>query len=259
MPGGRSRPAGSRLRRARGPAGPATFSLFLLPFCLRECARCSRPSFVSARRKNRGAETLVPSDKTANAVSPRSMPTSRPTAGKRCASAAGPVFAANDAKYRPAASLITVTLDGSPGSGRDHRTATSPIFGSRSRPSGKTLNRAMAVNRIACRRSLRDRNRGGPARWDFRSPLSGAKKFRWAAFRSASACWSTTADTSPSHCRCGVFLAAVSRADSSASVTYGRPASRACCRARSPSLNTTRAQPNAFPNAARCRGHGSRR
>ena len=154
------------------------FSLFLLPFCLRECARCNRPSLASARRKNRGALTLVPSDKTANAASPRSMPTSRPEWGKRCASAAGSVWTTNEAKYRPAASLITVTLDGSPGSGRDHRTTTSPIFGSRSRPFGKILNRALAVKRIACRRSLRDRNRGGPARWDFRSPLSEAKKFR---------------------------------------------------------------------------------
>ena len=40
------------------------FSLFLLPLCLRECARCSRLSFFSARRKNRGALILVPSDST---------------------------------------------------------------------------------------------------------------------------------------------------------------------------------------------------
>ena len=73
---------------------------------------------------------------------------------------------------------MTVTLDGAAGSGRDHRTATSPTFGSRSRPFGKILNRALAVNRTACRRSLRDRNRGGPTRPDFRSPLSEAKKFR---------------------------------------------------------------------------------
>ena len=73
---------------------------------------------------------------------------------------------------------MTVTLDGSPGSGRDHRTATSPIFGSRSRPFGKTVNRALAVNRIACRRSLRDRNFGGDIFGPFRSPLREAKKFR---------------------------------------------------------------------------------
>ena len=65
-------------------------------------------------------------------------------------------------------------------------------------------------------------------------------------FRSASACWSTTADTSVSHCRSDVFFAAVSRADNSLSVRYGRPARYASCRARSPSLNTTRAQPNAL-------------
>ena len=106
------------------------------------------------------------------------MPTSRPAGGKRCASAAGSVWTTNEAKYRPAASRMTVTLDGWPGSGRDHRTATSPIFGSRSRPPGSTVNRALAVNRIACRRSLRDRNRGGPTRWDLRSPFSEAKKFR---------------------------------------------------------------------------------
>jgi len=145
---------------------------------LRECARCSRLIFFSARRKNRGAQTLVPSDKTANAVSPRSMPTSGPASGKRPASAAGSVSTTNDAKYRPAASLITVTLDGAHGSGRDHRTGTSPIFGSRSRPFGKIVNRALAVNRTACRRSLRDRNRGGPTRGDFRSRFSEAKKFR---------------------------------------------------------------------------------
>jgi len=73
---------------------------------------------------------------------------------------------------------MTVTLDGWPGSGRDHRTGTSPIFGSRSRPPGSTVNRALAVNRIACRRSLRDRNRGGPTRGPFRSLFNEAKKFR---------------------------------------------------------------------------------
>ena len=66
-------------------------------------------------------------------------------------SAAGPVSTTNEAKYRPAESLITVTLDGSDGNGRDHRTGTSPTFGSRSFPFGSTRKRALAVNRIACR------------------------------------------------------------------------------------------------------------
>jgi hypothetical protein len=49
--------------------------------------------------------------------------------------------------------LITVTLDGADGSARDHRMGTSPIFGNRSFPVGSTWNRALAVNRIVCRRS----------------------------------------------------------------------------------------------------------
>jgi hypothetical protein len=60
------------------------------------------------------------------------------------------VFTTKLAKYRPAASLITVTLDGSAGSGLDQRTGISPIFGRRSLPGGVILNRALAVNRIAC-------------------------------------------------------------------------------------------------------------
>jgi hypothetical protein len=50
------------------------------------------------------------------------------------------------------------------------------------------LNRALAVNLTACRLSLRDRNRGGPTFGPFRFPVTEAKKFRYAAFRSASAC-----------------------------------------------------------------------
>ena len=57
------------------------------------------------------------------------------------------------AKYRPAASRITVTDDGSEGRSRDQRTLMSPIFGNRSWPPGRILNRALAVNLIACRPS----------------------------------------------------------------------------------------------------------
>src|SRR6266567_3374032 len=100
-----------------------------------------------------------------------------------------------EAKNRPAASRITVTELGAAGSGRDHRTSTSPTFGSRSRPLGRTLNRALAVNLIACLLSFRDRNRGGATLAPFRVPDTLVKKFRYAAFRSARACCSTTADT----------------------------------------------------------------
>ena len=82
------------------------------------------------------------------------------------------------AKYRPAASMMTVTLDGADGRSRDQRTGTSPIFGRRSFPPGSTRNRALAVNRIVCLRSLRDLNRGGWFFGPFRFPVTDAKKFR---------------------------------------------------------------------------------
>lgn len=146
---------------------------------------------------------------------------------------------------------MIATDDGSDGRLRDQRTATSPIFGRRSRPLSSTLNREFFVNRIACRLSLRDRNRGGATLRPLRLPVIEAKKLRYAVFRSARACCSTTADTSPSHARSGVVLACVMiRFDSSASETYGKPCSRASCRRRSPSLNTTRAHPNALASEA---------
>jgi hypothetical protein len=40
------------------------------------------------------------------------------------------------------------------------------------------LNRALAVKRIACRRSLRDRNCGGAICGPFRFVVAEAKKFR---------------------------------------------------------------------------------
>jgi hypothetical protein len=127
--------------------------------------------FFSARRRNFGAAIFRPSDKTAKCDSPRSMPTVEPAEGR----AAAVVSMTKLAKYRPAESMITVTLDGSDGKGRDQRTGTSPIFGSRSFPLGSTLNRALAVNRTACRWFLRDRNRGLATFGPLRFPLSEAK------------------------------------------------------------------------------------
>ena len=43
-----------------------------------------------------------------------------------------------------------------------------------------TLNRALAVNRIACRLSLRDRNLGGATLRPLRLPVIEAKKLRYA-------------------------------------------------------------------------------
>src|SRR5699024_7718693 len=109
--------------------------------------------------------------------------------------ASSPVSMTNEAKYRPAASLTTVTVDGSEGSFRDHLTGTSPILGSRSLPPVVIRQFALAVKRIACRLSLRDLSLGGPTLG--RLPLRPAKKFRQAVSRSRRDCRSTTADPSP--------------------------------------------------------------
>ena len=63
-------PPGRRPWRARGRPSPAPSPCSCCPCCLRESARCNRLSFFSARRRNRGARDFVPSDSTANAVSP---------------------------------------------------------------------------------------------------------------------------------------------------------------------------------------------
>ena len=89
-----------------------------------------------------------------------------------------------------------------------------------------------------------------------RFPRTEAKKFRYAAFKSASACCSATDDTSVSQARSGLAFAAVSRADITASLMYGSPAAQASCRARSASLNTTRAHPNTLASACICPGDG---
>ena len=73
-------------------------------------------------------------------------------------------------------SLMTVTNDGRGGSGRDQRTGTSPILGRSSFALASTLNRVLAVNRMACRRSLRDRNRGRPTFGPFHLPGTEAKE-----------------------------------------------------------------------------------
>jgi len=115
-----------------------------------------------------------------------------------------------------------------------------------------TLNRLFLVNRMACRLSLRDRKRGGATLRPLRLPVTEAKKLRYATFRSARACCSTTLDTSASHARSEVaFASVISRRDSSPSETYFSPASRACWRSRSPSLKTTRAHPNDRASASR--------
>src|SRR4051794_18223614 len=99
-----------------------------------------------------------------------------PTSGAASVRGSGVVSMTNEAKYRPAASLITVTDDGFDGNVRDQVTGMSPIFGNRSFPPGVMFQRAFAVNRIACRRSRRVLNRGTPIFRPARSPLIESKK-----------------------------------------------------------------------------------
>ena len=155
-----------------------------------------------------------------------------------------------EAKNLPAASLMTVTEVGVVGSMRDHFTLTAPIFGRFSRPLSVMFQRALAVNRIDCLASLRDLKRGAPSLGPLRVPLREAKKLRYAASASRRDCWSTTAETSPSQDRSAVRLASViNRVDSSPALGKGCWALRASSRARTASLNTTRAHPNAFASA----------
>lgn len=104
------------------------------------------------------------------------MPTVWSVSGIRAASAAGSVSMTKEAKYLPAASLTTVTLEGTAGSARDHFTRTAPILGRLSFPHAVSDQRAFAVKRIDCRASLRDFMRGSPTRVPVRSPLREAKK-----------------------------------------------------------------------------------
>src|SRR5690606_32139907 len=102
----------------------AAFFRLLEPFCLRDRSFCALRSRRSALRRNFGEAIFFPLERTAKWVSPRSIPTSCVVSGSGLSSTS----TTNEAKYRPAESLITVTLDGVDGSSRDQRTRTSPIL-----------------------------------------------------------------------------------------------------------------------------------
>ncbi|AFM10478.1 hypothetical protein PIS_089 [Saccharomonospora phage PIS 136] len=190
---------------------------------------------------------------TANADNPRSRPSSM---SSPCSSTAGgnvssPTSTTNDAKYRPSAVLITVTDDGADGRFRDHATRTSPIFASASFFPLRALN-APRVKRIVCRLSLRDLNLGAPMRRPARLPLRLSKKLRYAVSQSRTACCSICAGASDNHARSSVRLASViSRFCNTVLAGYLSPAAYASRRARTASLNTTRAHPNARASACR--------
>ena len=131
-------------------------SRLLLPWSLRTgpaapCGACApRGAGTSGWRPS------VPSDRTAKWVSPRSMPISVPVSGsgssrpgpRRRRSTAGRVQDHGD--RRGLGRQVAGPAD------RDIANLRQPQL-----PAGMMVNRALRVNRIACRRSLRDRNRGG--------------------------------------------------------------------------------------------------
>src|SRR5690606_41945250 len=98
--------------------------------------------------------------------------------------------------------------DGSAGSSRDQRTRISPTLATYSRPFG-LMAKPLRVSRIACRLSLRALNFGGAILGPLRLPVTEAKKFRYALFRSWSDCIRTTLESSLSHARSGDFLSLV--------------------------------------------------
>ena len=140
--------------------------------------RWERLSAFSRCRNHLGLSSFrVASDdmaSAANVVRPRSTPTAASTGG----SGVSATSTTNEAWYRPAASRVTVTDDGSDGRGRDQRTFRFPIFGRARRPSGSTRKRLLAVNRAACP-CWRDLNRGLRTRSLAFSPLALAALTRF--------------------------------------------------------------------------------
>src|SRR5690606_24863653 len=124
----------------------------LLSLALRDRAFCALRRRRSALRRNFGEAIFFPLERTAKWVRPRSIPTSPVVSG----SGSPGTSTTNEAKYRPAESLTTVTDDGSAGSSRDQRTRISPTLATYSRPFGR-MAKPLRVSRIACRLSLRDR------------------------------------------------------------------------------------------------------
>ena len=194
---------------------------------------------------------VLPFDRTANVVNPKSIPTSWSMTGSGSVSAS----ITNEAKYRPAVSLTSVTEDGDDGSSRDQRTFRSPIFAAYRRPFGFRLN-PLRVSRITCRLSLRDRNRGAPTLRPLRLPDIESNQLRYAARASWHACTRATDATSDNQARSGVRLASVTTRRCTSVAEIFSPAEYASCLARSASLYTTRAHPNALASASRWPGVG---
>jgi hypothetical protein len=85
-----------------------------------------------------------------------------------------------------------------------------------------------------------------------RDPFREAKKLLYEAWRSRREDCRTTAETSPSHARSGVFFASVITVFAGSAIDGTRcPCRWASWRMRTASFHATRAHPNAFANS-RC-------
>jgi hypothetical protein len=124
---------------------------FFDPLALRDSSRPRRLSFFSARRRKRGLLIFVPSDRTAKADKPRSIPVSVSSSGR----VSGSVSTTKLRKYRPQLSLVTVRDVGAAGRRRDHLTLRLPTLATYTVPSS-WREKALVVRRIDCRVSFFD-------------------------------------------------------------------------------------------------------
>ncbi|GAB2820568.1 hypothetical protein GCM10027091_60010 [Streptomyces daliensis] len=108
-------------------------------------------SFFSARRRKRGLAIREPSERTAKADKPRSIPASASAWGRM----SGSVSTTKLRKYRPALSLVTVTEVGVAGSRRDHLILRSPTLATYTLPFS-WREKALALRRMDCRVSFFD-------------------------------------------------------------------------------------------------------
>ena len=108
---------------------------FLVPFCLRDRSPLALLEFLlgPAQEPRGGDLPAVGQDREVGRARGRSR---SPVLGRGQRRSGSALHDEAERRYRPAASLITVTVDGSDGSARDQRTGTSPIFGRRSFPPG---------------------------------------------------------------------------------------------------------------------------
>ena len=97
----------------------------LLPFAFLESLRCKERSFFRRFFNGFGALTFSPLLKVAKSLIPKSIPVALPLSGNF----SGMISTTKLRKYLSAASLITVTLDGSDGNGRLQTISKSPILG----------------------------------------------------------------------------------------------------------------------------------